>query len=125
MVVTTGRVGAATFTPSATPKPCPSVATALPPILVADRVPADRVGRAMGAMQFLNDSVLVGVPPLLGFLLDASGFGLVGMVLASALVASVVVGVRLLRAKPRDGQGVTGAVAAAATEPRSDGGAKP
>ncbi len=101
------------------------VATALPPILVADRVPADRVGRAMGAMQFLNDSVLVGVPPLLGFLLDASGFGLVGMVLASALVASVVVGVRLLRAKHRDGQGVAGAVATPATEPGSDGGAKP
>ena len=101
------------------------VATALPPILVADGVPADRVGRAMGAMQFLNDSVLVGVPPLLGFLLDASGFGLVGLVVAGSLVASAAVGVRLLRAKPGDGRGVTEAVAAAAAERGSAGGVRP
>jgi len=76
------------------------LATALPPLLIADRVPSERLGRSMAGMQFLTDLVLMGVPPLLGLILDRSGFGLAGIATAAAFVAAALVGPSIVRPRP-------------------------
>ena len=76
------------------------VVSTLPPILVAERAPSHRVGRAMATMQTLTDAALLGGPPAIGALLDASGFAPVGLVLASMYGVGVLVGLRALRVSP-------------------------
>ncbi len=68
------------------------------PLLVADRSPPAQVGQFMGIVQFMTDGVILAMPPLLGTLLDLSGFGAVGLFFVAALAAAAVVGVRVIRA---------------------------
>lgn len=61
-------------------------------MLIADRVPSNRVGRAIGVTQFSVDLVGLGIPPLLGALLDSQGFASVGILLAGVYLSTAVVG---------------------------------
>lgn len=66
------------------------------PVLVSDRSEPQHVGRSMGVVQFLTDLVNLLLPLLIGLLLDASGFGAVGIYFVVALPMAGLVGMRLI-----------------------------
>ena len=78
-----------------------AVATALPPVLVADRVPKEQVGRSLAAMMLTADLVMVGVAPAIGFVLDVAGFWLIGAVIAGLHAVAIVFGLRVITGTPR------------------------
>ncbi len=66
-------------------------------MLLSERAPRRRLGRAIGVTQFLVDGVGLGLTPLLGLLLAAAGFGAVGLVLALVYAAAAVWGLHVMR----------------------------
>ncbi len=99
------------------------IASALPTILVADRVPPERLGRSLASVTFLTDIGLATMPPLVGFMLDSAGFWLVGIVFASTYAVAIVVGRRVIRGGRTDRPGLHADSAMAdapAIDPRSD-----
>ena len=73
------------------------IASALPAIVLADRVPSERLGRSLASMTFVTDVGLAAMPPLVGFMLDSAGFWLVGIVFAATHAAAIAVGRRVIR----------------------------
>ena len=69
-------------------------------VLVAERVPASELGRSMAGMQFLTDTLMLGVPLGFGYLLDTSGFGLVGLVFLATYAVIAINGLRVFRNVP-------------------------
>jgi len=76
------------------------ITSALPPVLVAERTRPEMLGRALGSMQLLVDLALLGLPLLLGLIIDDRGFGTVGMTLAILYVATIPVGLWIMRVRP-------------------------
>ena len=76
------------------------LASPLVVMLLAERAPPQRIGRAMGFTQFLVDLAGLAMPLLIGLLLDITGFGAVGALLAAIYLAAAVWGMRLLRSRP-------------------------
>ena len=76
------------------------ITSALPPVLVAERTRPEMLGRALGSMQLLVDLALLGLPLLLGLIIDDRGFGTVGMTLTILYVATIPVGLRIMRVRP-------------------------
>ena len=68
------------------------VGASLPVVLLGDRVPPDRAGRFVGAMQFLTSGASMVLPPVLGFLLDLSGFGALGGLVVVLFGVALVLG---------------------------------
>ena len=66
-------------------------------MLLAERAPSHRMGRAVGITQFLVDSVGLAMPPLIGLILDLAGFSMVGVLLAVMSALALVWGVRVIR----------------------------
>ncbi len=88
------------------------VGTVLPPVLVADRVPKEQVGRSLAAMMLTADLVMVGVPPAIGFMLDVAGFWLVGAVIAGVHAVAILYGLRVIGGSPPVPQTADSAVVA-------------
>jgi len=76
------------------------ITSALPPVLVAERTRPEMLGRALGSMQLLVDLALLGLPLLLGLIIDDRGFGTVGMTLTILYVATIPVGLWIMRVRP-------------------------
>ena len=76
------------------------ITSALPPVLVAERTRPEMLGRALGSMQLFVDLALLGLPLLLGLIIDDRGFGTVGMTLTILYVATIPVGLRIMRVRP-------------------------
>ena len=74
-------------------------------VLVAERVPAGELVRSMAGMQFLTDAVMLGVPLGFGYVLDSSGFGLVGLVLLATYTVMTINGLRVFRKNPLNASG--------------------
>lgn len=89
------------------------IASALPAVLIADRVPSVRLGRSLASMSFLTDVGLAAMPPLVGFVLDSAGFWLVGIVFAATHTVAIVVGSRVIRGGKIERAGLRTATAAA------------
>ena len=66
-------------------------------MLLAERAPSHRMGRAVGITQFLVDSVGLAMPPLIGLILDLAGFSMVGVLLAVMSALALVWGIRVIR----------------------------
>ena len=76
------------------------ITSALPPVLLAERTRPEMLGRALGSMQLLVDLALLGLPLLLGLIIDERGFGTVGMTLTILYVATIPVGLWIMRVRP-------------------------
>lgn len=66
-------------------------------MLLAERSPPHRMGRAVGITQFLVDSVGLAMPLLIGLILDLAGFSMVGVLLAAMSAMALAWGVRVIR----------------------------
>ena len=66
-------------------------------IMLAERAPPQRLGQAMGITQFLVDGVGLGLTPLIGLILETTGFGVVGALLAGISLAAAAWGLWIMR----------------------------
>ena len=76
-------------------------------MLLAERAPPHRMGRAVGVTQFLVDSIGLAMPPIIGLILDLAGFSMVGVLLSSMSAVALVWGLRIIReTNPSNGHGL-------------------
>ena len=68
----------------------------LPSVLIGDRAPPDRVGVSLGVLLSLGAAVAMGAVTGIGYLLDVSGFGTVGLAMTVLLVAAGALGLRVV-----------------------------
>lgn len=66
-------------------------------MMLTERAPPQRLGQAMGITQFLVDGVGLGLTPLIGLIVGAAGFGVVGALLAAISLAAGSWGFWILR----------------------------
>ena len=66
-------------------------------MMLSERAPPQRLGQAMGVTQFLVDGVGLGLTPLIGLIVDAAGFGVVGALLAVMSLAAGGWGLWIMR----------------------------
>jgi MFS family permease len=66
-------------------------------MMLTERAPPQRLGQAMGVTQFLVDGVGLGLTPLIGLIVGAAGFGVVGALLAAMSLAAGAWGVWIMR----------------------------
>ncbi len=66
-------------------------------MMLSERAPPQRLGQAMGVTQFLVDGVGLGLTPLIGLIVEAAGFGVVGALLAAISLAAGAWGVWIMR----------------------------
>ncbi|MYD93080.1 MAG: MFS transporter [Chloroflexi bacterium] len=76
-------------------------------MMLTERAPPQRLGQAMGITQFLVDGVGLGLTPLIGLIVGAAGFGVVGALLAAISLAAGAWGLWIMR----HGEGDTSATA--------------
>ena len=76
-------------------------------MMLTERAPPQRLGQAMGITQFLVDGVGLGLTPLIGLIVGAAGFGVVGALLAAISLAAGAWGLWIMR----HGEGGTSAAA--------------
>ena len=76
-------------------------------MMLTERAPPQRLGQAMGITQFLVDGVGLGLTPLIGLIVGAAGFGVVGALLAAISLAAGAWGLWIMR----HGEGETSAAA--------------
>lgn len=74
-------------------------------MMLTERAPPQRLGQAMGITQFLVDGVGLGLTPLIGLIVGAAGFGVVGALLAAISLAAGAWGLWIMR----HGEGETSA----------------
>ncbi|MCY3895618.1 MAG: MFS transporter [Chloroflexi bacterium] len=67
-------------------------------MMLTERAPPQRLGQAMGITQFLVDGVGLGLTPLIGLIVGAAGFGVVGALLAAISLAAGAWGLWIMRA---------------------------
>ena len=66
-------------------------------MMLTERAPPQRLGQAMGITQFLVDGVGLGLTPLIGLIVGAAGFGVVGALLAAISLAAGAWGLWIMR----------------------------
>ncbi len=76
-------------------------------MMLTERAPPQRLGQAMGITQFLVDGVGLGLTPLIGLIVGAAGFGVVGALLAAISLSAGAWGLWIMR----HGEGETAATA--------------
>ena len=95
-VLLTLPLGLGVFIAAGTLASITGLGAVLPSVLIGDRVPKAYVGRALGVLLTMGALVQLGVAPAVGFLLDVSGYGVVGVAMAALIVLAGVIGWRVV-----------------------------